>query len=218
MAVGGTSLHVDAAGNVLSQSAWTGSGGGLSRVYPRPAYQTFIQRNAKRSTPDSSMVADPQTGVAVYTISPSTGQGYWQILGGTSLSAQLFAGLVAIADQGRALRGAGTLDGPGQTLPAIYSLPSSDFQDVARGRTGLAATPGYDLATGRGTPTAALLMDLATASIPANFGARTANTASRRRAFKTVARTALPVLTHPPARNGARGGRPGSWGTLGPRA
>ena len=71
-------------------------------MFSRPAYQAFVQRTGERTTPDVAMVADPNTGVAVYTIAPSTGQGFWQVLGGTSLSAQLFGGLVAIADQGRA--------------------------------------------------------------------------------------------------------------------
>ncbi len=188
VAVGGTSLRVDAAGNVLSEVAWSDSGGGVSRVVSRPAYQAFVQRTGRRTTPDVAMVADPNTGVAVYTIAPSTGQGFWQVLGGTSLSAQLFGGLVAIADQGRALRGAGTLDGPSQTLPGLYSLPSSAYRDVTQGWTGFRASPGYDLATGRGTPTAALVTDLANGSIPANFGARPARTNPHRRPVKSVVR------------------------------
>jgi len=192
VAVGGTSLSVDAAGNVLSEVAWSGSGGGVSRVASRPAYQVFVQRTTHRTTPDVAMVADPNTGVNVYTIPPSSGQGYWQVLGGTSLSAQLFGGVVAIADQGRALRGAGTLDGPSSTLPGIYSLPSSDFRDVTKGSSGFRATPGYDLATGRGTPTAAFMMDLANSTIPANFGASPARTSAHRKPGKRVARRTDP--------------------------
>src|SRR5262249_57811858 len=44
------------------------------------------------------------------------------------------------------------LDGRTQTLPAIYSLSSSDFHDVTSGNNGYAAGSGYDLVTGRGTP------------------------------------------------------------------
>jgi subtilase family serine protease len=152
VAVGGTTLRTDSAGNSLSESAWYASGGGLSRVVAEPSYQRSVQRSGRRSTPDVAMDGDPATGVAVYTISPSTGQGSWAAVGGTSLSAQLFGGLVAIADQGRALRGAGTLDGGSQTLPALYSVSSADFRDVTAGSNGYAATPGYDLATGRGSP------------------------------------------------------------------
>ena len=152
VAVGGTTLQTDSSGNSLSETAWDGSGGGLSRVVAEPSYQRSVQRSGRRSTPDVAMDGDPATGVAVYTISPSTGQGSWAVVGGTSLSAQLFGGLVSIADQGRAVRGAGTLDGGSQTLPALYSISSADFRDVIVGSNGYAATPGYDLATGRGAP------------------------------------------------------------------
>jgi subtilase family serine protease len=152
VAVGGTTLQVDAQGNVISEAAWYGSGGGTSRIVARPYYQSSVERNRGRATPDVSMVADPNTGVSVYTISPSNGSGSWQIYGGTSLSAQLFGGLVAIVNQGRTLRGAGTLDGPSQTLPALYAVSANDYRDVTAGSNGYRTTRGYDLATGRGTP------------------------------------------------------------------
>src|SRR5262249_61506816 len=65
---------------------------------------------------------------------------------------------VAIADQGRVLRGLGSLDGSSQTLPALYGLSSSDFHDVTGGRNGYSASPGYDLVTGRGSPRANLVV------------------------------------------------------------
>ena len=52
-------------------------------------------------------------------------------LRGTSLGAPAWAGIIAIVDQGRALAGKGSLDGPTQTLPALYALPSSDFHSVS---------------------------------------------------------------------------------------
>jgi hypothetical protein len=66
----------------------------------------------------------------------------------------MWAGLVAIADQGRTLAGLGSLDGATQTLPALYELPQSDFNDIITGNNGFAAGPGYDLVTGRGSPIA----------------------------------------------------------------
>jgi hypothetical protein len=67
--------------------------------------------------------------------------------------------------EGRALRGAAPLDGRKELLPALYALPAADFHDIASGTSNgtprLAAGPGYDLVTGRGTPVAeALVCDL----------------------------------------------------------
>ncbi|MGO9809339.1 MAG: peptidase S8/S53 subtilisin kexin sedolisin [Isosphaeraceae bacterium] len=159
--VGGTTLWADAAGNTLLETAWSSSGGGFSVLEREPGYQRTVQRKGRRSTPDVAMVADPNTGVPVVVLDPSTGQVSWGTYGGTSLSAQLFGGLIAVADQGRALAGLGTLDGATQTLPLLYSVPASDFRDVIYGSNGHRATAGYDLVTGLGTPRgAALVSDL----------------------------------------------------------
>ena len=91
--VGGTTLWVDAAGNTLLETAWSGSGGGFSVLEREPSYQRTVQRTGRRATPDVAMVADPNTGVPVLVLDPSTGQGSWGTYGGTSLSAQLFGGL-----------------------------------------------------------------------------------------------------------------------------
>jgi subtilase family serine protease len=157
VAVGATSLQVDALGNILSETTWPDSGGGLSLIVPEPAYQAAVQRSGRRSTPDLALDGDPNTGVPIYVISPRSGGSYWLNIGGTSLSAQLFAGIVAVADQGRALRGEGPLDGPTQTLPHLYAASANDFHDVTSGSNGFRAVPGYDLATGLGSPKAALL-------------------------------------------------------------
>src|SRR5439155_509488 len=73
-----------------------------------------------------------------------------------------WAALIAIADQGRALKGQSSLDGATQTLAAIYAVSAGDFHDITVGSTQFQATgPGYDLATGRGTPVAdKLIADL----------------------------------------------------------
>ena len=55
--------------------------------------------------------------------------------------------------------GLGTLDGPIPNSPwLIYQLPEADFNDVTTGNNGFAATPGYDLVTGRGTPNLPMLI------------------------------------------------------------
>lgn len=163
--VGGTSLFTDAAGNYGSESGWSGSGGGISQFEPLPTYQvgTVTQSRTNRTIPDVSLDADPNTGVAVYdSVDNTDGTGPWFQIGGTSFSCPAWAALIAIANQGRATFGLGSLDGPTQTLPRIYQLPRSDFHDITTGNNGFAAGPGYDLVTGIGTPIACQLVpDLA---------------------------------------------------------
>jgi subtilase family serine protease len=161
VAVGGTTLSVDQYGNYLGETGWSGnkgsscSGGGYSAYEREPSYQYRVQNSGLRTTPDVAMDADPNTGCWVYSTAPSTGWGSWQVVGGTSASTPMFAGLIAIADQGRALSGRGSLDGPSQTLPAIYSAQmDGDFHDITSGFNGYYAGPGYDLVTGRGSPIA----------------------------------------------------------------
>ena len=80
-------------------------------------------------------------------------------IGGTSVSSPCWASLIAIANQGRALAGASSLDGPSQTLPALYTVSSNDFHDITSGSNGgFQAGPGYDEVTGLGSPVANLLV------------------------------------------------------------
>jgi subtilase family serine protease len=194
VAVGGTSLNVNAVGTTIFETAWAGSGGGYSVLESEPAYQTSVQQTGRRSTPDVSMDADPNTGVAVVFITPASAHASWQLIGGTSLSVQLFAGVVAVADQGRALAGAGTLDGATQTLPALYAASSSNYLDVTAGSNGYGARAGYDLATGRGSPTASLVLDLARYSGQAASQAVTTTTTPRTRPRTRIARRAETVV------------------------
>jgi hypothetical protein len=154
VAVGGTTLNVDSSGNYLSESAWTDGGGGISLYESQPAYQTGKINGAnptQRTAPDISMDADLNTGVDVLDTFYSSS--YFEV-GGTSLSSPMMAGLVAIANQGRALNGLSSLDGESQTLPALYDIASGNFHDITTGDNGWPAGPGYDLATGLGTPIA----------------------------------------------------------------
>jgi len=162
VAVGGTSLSIDSSGNYLSETPWDDSygadGGGVSVFESQPGYQSGKVNgtsSTNRTVPDVSMDADVNTGV--YVLDSYAG-GYYQV-GGTSLATPMWAGLVAVADQGRALGGISSLDGATQTLPALYSLPASDFHDITTGSNGTySAMVGYDLATGLGSPAANLLV------------------------------------------------------------
>jgi subtilase family serine protease len=162
LAVGGTTLEVDDAGNYLSETGWGsgsqsaadgGSGGGISKYERQSSYQKGVvtQTSTYRAVPDVSIDGDPSSGVAVYD-SWDSPDAPWMQIGGTSLGAPLWAGIIAITNQGRTLAGLTTLDGATQTLPMLYSLSSADFHDITSGNNGYAAGTGYDLVTGRGTP------------------------------------------------------------------
>lgn len=156
VSVGGTVLTADSAGNYQGESAWSYGGGGMSSYFGKPGYQYGVTPGGTRTTPDVSYNAG--TGFAVYD---TFGQSGWISVGGTSAGAPQWAALIAIADQGRAVNGQGSLDGPGQTLPWLYAQSASDFHDVTAGSNGYAATQGYDLSSGRGTPYAdRLIRDL----------------------------------------------------------
>src|SRR5262249_38291167 len=113
LAVGGTTLNLS--GNTWSsETGWSGSGGGLSSVETQPAYQKGIvtQSTTQRTSPDVAYDANPNTGFPVYNSYSNSASAPWAQFGGTSAGAPQWSALLAIADQGRALNGLGTLDGP----------------------------------------------------------------------------------------------------------
>ncbi|MGO9462798.1 MAG: peptidase S8/S53 subtilisin kexin sedolisin [Isosphaeraceae bacterium] len=165
LAVGGTSLSSNSAGQYLSETMWYDSGGGYSEYEAEPSYQLSVQTSGVRTTPDVAFDADPNTGVAVYQSSPYPGQGGWEVVGGTSLGSPAWAAIIAIVDQGRSLEGNGSLDGATQTLPSLYALPSSDFNAIPPSFSRPANT-----STGRGSPLGpSLVYDLVDHAISAPF-------------------------------------------------
>ncbi|HZW29304.1 MAG TPA: choice-of-anchor Q domain-containing protein [Isosphaeraceae bacterium] len=164
VAVGGTSLGLNADGSYHDETGWGSlldgaSGGGISRYEPEPSYQLGVQHTGFRTDPDVAFDADPATGVAVYDSYTYGTSAPWIQVGGTSLGVPAWGGLIAIANQGRVLAGGTTLDGATQTLPALYGLPYTDFHDVNSGTNfGFRASSGYDLVTGLGSPKANLLV------------------------------------------------------------
>ncbi len=173
VAVGGTSLLLNGDNSYNSETGWgyysssvgasIGSGGGISLYEPEPSYQQGVQSLGMRTTPTSSLVADPANGAWIadtYNLDPSNP---FQVVGGTSLSAPAWAGLLALVDQGRAAAGESALNtaGPTEAQQALYSLPQSDYNTITTGSNGYTAAAGYNLVTGLGTPVAnALVSDL----------------------------------------------------------
>jgi hypothetical protein len=150
LAVGGTTLHLTSQNTYQSETGWSGSGGGYSKYETEPSFQHSAQQSGVRTTPDVAYNADPYTGFYVYdSVGLTAGQSGWWDYGGTSAGAPQWSALVALADQGRAVNGQGSLANA-QSL--LYSLPASDFHDITSGNNHYAATVGYDLVTGRGSP------------------------------------------------------------------
>ncbi len=159
-AVGGTTLlrnHTS-----YDETAWSGSGGGVSKFFSEPAFQQSLPASVQsllgghRGLPDIAAVADPDTAMINYI------HGRWTQIGGTSASTPLWAGIIAIANQmaGHPL---------GFINPAIYKVATSqnfqkDFRDITTGSNrftsgkisvdGFQAAPGWDAVTGWGVPQA----------------------------------------------------------------
>ena len=161
ISVGGSYLSVHQDGSYLGEVAWqdplgqSGSGGGLSNVFPRPSWQVGPgvangQSNGNRQVPDVAGPADPASGMFVV----SDGQG--EVVGGTSAATPFWAGSMALAAQLAAKGGIGRL---GFLDPVIYAVATAHqadgslFHDVTVGANLLyPATAGWDYATGWGSP------------------------------------------------------------------
>jgi kumamolisin len=162
-AVGGTRLSLSRNGSWYREEAWedppetAGTGGGVSTIFPRPSWQTgpgtssTFNHGNSREVPDVAAIADPLSSAEINV------NGSFVEVGGTSQAAPVWAGITAVIDQYLKAKGrhaAGFLN------PALYSLARSKpayppFHDVVTG-TNLVypAGPGYDMATGLGTPDA----------------------------------------------------------------
>ncbi len=154
VAVGGTTLSLSASGVVHSETAWADSGGGVSRYEPRPGYQVpTMNPHLGRGIPDVAFDADPDTGVAVY----DTANGGWLEVGGTSVGAPAWAGILAVADQLRAASGDAALTAAGFEAQRVLYQLTRGLADITSGSNGscgqvCTAGPGYDFVTGLGSP------------------------------------------------------------------
>src|SRR5271169_3459345 len=148
VAVGGTTLSRSANGAYIFESAWNSTGGGLSQYESVPSYQKGVTKvvGTQRGVPDVSAEADPNSGVWVL----DSGNGGWYIVGGTSASSPIWAGIVSAAGNNSGSSAA--------ELTTIYKNRGNkqDFNDIKSGVcgpwNGNLTQPGYDLCTGVGSP------------------------------------------------------------------
>jgi hypothetical protein len=151
LSVGGTTLNVTSQGTYVSESPWSGSGTGTSPFESRPSWQAAASSAAGlsstgRTTPDVSFAGDPSTGVSVFNSVPYAGRAGWFTVGGTSVGAPAWSGLIAIANQGLAAKGIGSLS---NAQASLYQVASSAFNHPTT--TGSTAT-SFAVATGLGSP------------------------------------------------------------------
>ncbi|MGH9108943.1 MAG: protease pro-enzyme activation domain-containing protein, partial [Acidimicrobiales bacterium] len=162
-------------GTACARSGEGAGGGGNSTIWAMPAYQVDaglagsstarvgctntpsgpVAPGPCRAVPDVSADADPATGYRVLY------HGGWGPVGGTSAGAPLWAGLMALVDQGCA-------SPQGMVNTKLYTTAPvrSALTDVTLGNNDLTDTnpgqynagPGYDLASGLGTPLGATLL------------------------------------------------------------
>jgi hypothetical protein len=157
--VGGTSLNTDSAHHWLSETTWSGSGGGISSVYAIPEWQRGIDMSLNhgstlmRNLPDVAMLADDVWEWA------DDGQSFAVV--GTSIAAPLWAAFTALVNQQGAANGQPRV---GFLNPALYAIGNSpgyhqSFHDITTGNNTSTNSPnlffavtGYDLCTGWGSP------------------------------------------------------------------
>jgi subtilase family serine protease len=177
ISVGGTDLvTASAAGPWNSETAWVDSGGGISPdSIAIPSWQQLsgvINSSNKgsialRNGPDVSANAN----FTFYTCADQT-TCLANEYGGTSFAAPMWAGFIALVNQQLAANGSPTI---GFLNPTIYaqnvtSAYTTNFHDITSGTSGsYSAVAGYDLVTGWGSPTAALISALAPTSTTPSF-------------------------------------------------
>ncbi len=156
LACGGTSLKLSGS-NITSEVVWNdgasggATGGGVSDTFPLPSYQSKAKvpvsankgKFKGRGVPDIAGDADPATG---YTV---TSDGSTFTVGGTSAVAPLWAGLIALLNQGLG-KSVGYLN---TNLYQTVATTKGDFRDITSGNNGhFKAAAGWDACTGWGSP------------------------------------------------------------------
>ncbi len=180
--VGGTDLHAGeycfpqfgcnpatspAPGTYLGETVWNepaygAGGGGFSVIFSQPSYQKGIVPGKQRGVPDVSYNAAVLDGVLVFLDIPGLPVGMYSF-GGTSAGSPQWAAIIAMADQlfGSDLGFIDTALYHTLLPPPRYSVT---FNDITIGNNsffgvpGFNATPGWDAASGLGTPKAAPLV------------------------------------------------------------
>ena len=196
--VGGTALTTTGPGGTwVSESAWSGSGGGVSTTYAIPSYQQTMNMaaqggsNTMRNMPDVAL-----TGAVQMYLIYSNGQ--QTAVGGTSAATPLWTAFTALANQQAATNLKPAL---GFLNPALYAIGngsgySAALHDITTGSNGFGAIRGYDLTTGWGSPTGQALINTLTSisSTPSFTLSATPNPATVQAGSSTTSTIQVTVL------------------------
>jgi kumamolisin len=162
VAVGGTTLALLPSG-LASETAWSGSGGGISTLYAKPSYQSELSATTypKRAYPDVAFNADPNSGQPTWLHYYDANGNVMKdasyiVIGGTSIAAPQWSGFAALVNAARASK---SFDMHGIYLNVSDAQKASCFDDVVSGSNGaFTAAPGWDAVTGWGSMRAAALL------------------------------------------------------------
>jgi subtilase family serine protease len=184
----------DTSASIMAGGGLSASGGGVSSTFAKPVWQNALTpADTHRDVPDVTLSASPfhdstlicSLGSCVNGFRDSAGN--LNVVGGTSVGAPAFAGIVAILNQGTHLNQVTQLGGSGNINPILYSLQVSTptaFHDITTGNNivpctsgtpttgpaasrcptstpfqiGFSAGTGYDLVTGLGSVDANVLL------------------------------------------------------------
>ena len=195
--------------NDSSLTSPAAGGGGASILFPKPSWQAGpgVPADSARDVPDISLTASASHDGYLFFSGGQQGA-----VGGTSASAPVFAGMVALLNQFQVANGLQAKPGLGNINPQLYLLAQSApsaFHDITSGNNkvtqcepkatactpgsiGYDAGPGYDLATGLGSVDA---FNLITAWGKSPLGAKSTATLVSSVRDTTIAFTASTVLT-----------------------
>lgn len=147
--VGGTSLALTT--STVKETAWSGSGGGVSAYEKQPSFQNAYaikKASGMRAVPDVSYNADPASGFAIYWSKTAKATHGWYVVGGTSAGAPQWAAIQAL--------------GHSASNDNFYTDKASSksvayFRDIISGSNGdctyyCDAHRRYDYITGLGSP------------------------------------------------------------------
>ena len=150
LSIGGTSLRLNSDNSRNSETVWSSSGVGFSKSFPKPSYQPLLRNTNLRITPDVSCLADPITGGIVII------NGKLYTVGGTSLSAPIYAGMLSLVQQTRLNSKKTTYTSvsnkSNSIQPILYSNTNKTcYYDIVSGSSGgYSATTGFDIPSGLG--------------------------------------------------------------------
>jgi subtilase family serine protease len=174
--VGGTDLQVTTPGGPWSsETAWVDGGGGIYTPdsFPIPAWQqlpgVITKANNGSTTIRNSPDVSGESNFDFYVCADQNGcSSGW---GGTSFAAPMWAGFMALINQQAIANGNPQL---GFINPAVYAIGvgsgySAAFHDITSGSNGEPTTPGYDLATGWGSPNGVGLINALAGSAGPSF-------------------------------------------------